>query len=76
MTAQSVNTSTRAGSPWAALAWRKSSYSNHEAACVELAVSGPSATAVRDSKRPDGPVLVFSEEVAAAFVSAVAAETL
>jgi hypothetical protein len=33
-------------------AWRKSSYSGTGANCVELA-----ASAVRDSKNPDGPAL-------------------
>lgn len=39
--------------------WRKSSFSNGEAgsACVEVAFTGPAA-ALRDSKNPDGPVLV------------------
>ncbi|MFG2021125.1 DUF397 domain-containing protein [Actinomadura geliboluensis] len=40
--------------------WRKSSYSGSNAAeCVELAdVAG--AVAVRDSKDPDGPVLLLT----------------
>lgn len=39
--------------------WRKSSFSNGEAGseCVEVAFAGP-ATALRDSKNPEGPVLV------------------
>jgi hypothetical protein len=40
--------------------WHKSSYSgNGGANCVEVARNLPSAVAVRDSKDPDGPVLVF-----------------
>jgi hypothetical protein len=39
--------------------WRKSSYSNNGAGCVELAVLDQ-ATAVRDSKHPGGPVLTFA----------------
>lgn len=38
--------------------WRKSSYSSNTGECVEIAdlVSG---VGVRDSRDPDGPVLVF-----------------
>ncbi|MBL1068245.1 DUF397 domain-containing protein [Streptomyces sp. 7-21] len=39
------------------MAWRKSSYSGAQNECVETARLGKAA-AVRDSKRPDGPVLV------------------
>lgn len=39
--------------------WFKSSYSNAQANCVEIArVSGRVAT--RDSKDPDGPALLFT----------------
>ncbi|GAB3468584.1 DUF397 domain-containing protein [Actinophytocola sediminis] len=40
------------------ITWRKSSYSNGEAACVEVAPTPP-GVAVRDSKRPTGPTLAF-----------------
>lgn len=39
--------------------WRKASYSDNGAGCVELAVLHE-ATAVRDSKHPTGPTLAFS----------------
>jgi Domain of unknown function (DUF397) len=40
--------------------WRKSSYSGgNGGACVEVARNLPNAVAVRDSKNPDGPALVF-----------------
>jgi hypothetical protein len=39
--------------------FRKSSYSDPERECVEVATNVPSTIAVRDSKRPDGPVLRF-----------------
>lgn len=49
--------------------WRKSSYSNGNGGdCVELAqVSG--LAAVRDSKNPTGPALVFARSSLAAFLS-------
>ncbi|MEO3744306.1 DUF397 domain-containing protein [Plantactinospora sp. B5E13] len=50
------------------LVWRKSSRSGSDANCVEVAEL-PSAVAVRDSKDPDGPVLVFAAGPWAAFVA-------
>lgn len=41
--------------------WRKSSFSSaNGGACVEVAGNPPGMVAVRDSKAPAGPVLVFS----------------
>jgi Domain of unknown function (DUF397) len=41
--------------------WRKSSYSGANGGnCVEVARNLPGMVAVRDSKDPDGPVLVVS----------------
>ncbi|MFE3881779.1 DUF397 domain-containing protein [Streptomyces lydicus] len=53
-------------------AWRKSSYSNGEGACVELARLSGEVVLVRDSKIADSPVLRFPSAVAAAFTRAVA----
>jgi len=49
--------------------WRKSSHSGDEGACVELAVV-PSHVAVRDSKDPAGPVLLFTPAAWTAFADA------
>ena len=49
--------------------WRKSSYSgNNGGACVEVARNLP-AVAVRDSKDPHGPALVFTRADWAAFTA-------
>lgn len=50
--------------------WRKSSYSSNNGNCVEVARNLPGAVAVRDSKNPDGPALVFTADEWRAFVSA------
>ena len=41
-----------------ATAWRKSTYSNADGNCVEVAIR-PTAVNIRDSKHPSGPVLKF-----------------
>ncbi|MEU0549938.1 DUF397 domain-containing protein [Micromonospora sp. NPDC005979] len=49
--------------------WRKSTRSNGSGGnCVEVADNLPGLVAVRDSKDPDGPVLVFEPEAWRAFV--------
>lgn len=54
------------------LQWQKSSYSNGSGGnCVETAELPDHETAVRDSKRPDGPVLGFSHGAWGDFVAAV-----
>ena len=41
--------------------WRKSTYSGGNGSCVEVA-GLDRAVAVRDSKNPDGPKLIFTED--------------
>ncbi|MFF3865395.1 DUF397 domain-containing protein [Micromonospora sp. NPDC020750] len=53
----------------AAARWRKSSRSGDEGACVEMAVV-PDAIAVRDSKDPAGPALIFAPTAWTAFATA------
>ncbi|MEU1905370.1 DUF397 domain-containing protein [Streptomyces hygroscopicus] len=49
--------------------WRKSSYSNQAGGdCVEVVDGIPGVVPVRDSKRPDGPALVFPPASWTAFV--------
>ncbi|MDG9721205.1 DUF397 domain-containing protein [Streptomyces sp. DH41] len=51
--------------------WRKSSYSGSNGGeCVEVAVGRPAGAAVpvRDSKKPDGPVVTVSAGAWSAFV--------
>ncbi|MFD6425791.1 DUF397 domain-containing protein [Streptomyces sp. NPDC060198] len=47
----------------------KSSYSSGDGECVEVARNVPGSVAVRDSKRPDGPVLVVAPATWAAFAA-------
>ncbi|GAA2294398.1 DUF397 domain-containing protein [Streptomyces violaceusniger] len=47
--------------------FRKSSYSNGTQECVEVATNVPGAVAIRDSKKPDGPILQFTPAAWAAF---------
>jgi Domain of unknown function (DUF397) len=54
--------------------WRKSSYSNgNGGACVEVAQNLPGVVAVRDSKDPEGPKLIFGPGQWAAFTSGIKA---
>jgi hypothetical protein len=54
--------------------WRKSSYSGgNGGACVEVARTPPAAVAVRDSKDPDGPKLIFTPADWAAFTETIRA---
>jgi hypothetical protein len=43
----------------ASLSWVKASFSNHNGACIEIA-STTDKIAMRDSKDPGGPILVYT----------------
>lgn len=51
----------------------KSSYSNGNRECVEVATNIPDTVAIRDSKDPHGPLLVCSPAAWDAFRGGVAA---
>jgi hypothetical protein len=56
-----------------ASAFRKSSYSNEQGACVEVADLGNGARAVRHSKDPAGAVLTLTAAAWSAFTASVRA---
>ncbi|MET8875700.1 DUF397 domain-containing protein [Nocardia sp. NPDC004604] len=51
--------------------WFKSSYSESNGQCVEVAFLGGDIVGVRDSKNPTGPALVFTPGEWAAFTAGV-----
>jgi Domain of unknown function (DUF397) len=51
--------------------WRKSSYSNSGANCVEIARTRGGKVAVRDSKNPGGGALTFSRSEWRAFLAQI-----
>lgn len=51
------------------LSWRKSRHSGAQGNCVELAPLAGSRIAVRDSRQPAGPFLVYPRAGLAAFLT-------
>ncbi|WP_406005426.1 DUF397 domain-containing protein [Streptomyces sp. NBC_00637] len=49
--------------------WIKSSHSNAEGNCVEVAALEGGGVALRNSRDPDGPALVYTPAEVAAFVA-------
>jgi hypothetical protein len=56
-----------------ALVWRKSRFSGDQGDCIEVADCSRAVVPVRDSKDPQGPVLVFPAAAWSAFVAGVRA---
>ncbi|WP_411149697.1 DUF397 domain-containing protein [Streptomyces sp. A30] len=55
-----------------AATWIKSSYSDDNGGnCIEIAPGFPTVVPVRDSKNPDGPVLLLAPAAWSAFTSAL-----
>jgi hypothetical protein len=51
--------------------WRKSGRSNGQANCVEVARNLPGIVAIRDSKNPHGPKLIFAPAAWESFTAGV-----
>jgi hypothetical protein len=51
--------------------WRKSRVSNPSGNCVEVAALPDGSVAVRNSRQPEGPALVYTRAEIAAFLTGV-----
>lgn len=50
------------------ISWRKSRYSNPSGNCVEVAELPDGQVAVRNSRNPSGPALIFTQPEISAFI--------
>jgi len=50
------------------LEWRKATASNPSGSCVQVAKAGTDWVALRNSRDPNGPVLLFTRNEVAAFL--------
>jgi hypothetical protein len=51
--------------------WRKSSVSNSQGACVEMARLSGGEFAVRNSRNPEGPALIYTQAEIVALIEGV-----
>jgi hypothetical protein len=51
--------------------WRKSSLSNSQGACVELARLSDGGFAMRNSRNPEGPALIYTQAEIAALIEGI-----